>query len=138
VLNPSSIIVITDSTTKRGVYDEQAVQTFYLSSAEADTIEQLLTKVVATQTTGIRPTFAANKLANSITVRGTLPMLQMVERLIMMNDKPRAEISVDVEILEVNRGNAKQYGLDLSSYQVGVAFRRRASPAPTRHPASST
>ncbi len=128
VLNPRSIIVITDSPAKRGIYDEQAVQTFYLSSAEAETIEQLLTKVVATQQTGVRPTFAANKAGNSITVRGTLPMLQMVERLIVMNDKPRAEISVDVEILEVNRGNAKQYGLDLSSYQVGLAFSPETRP----------
>ena len=45
-----------------------------------------------------------------------------------MNDKPRAEISVDVEILEVNRGNAKQYGLDLSSYQVGLAFSPEVRP----------
>ncbi len=128
VINPRSIIVIADSPAKRGVYDEQAVQTFYLSSADATEIEQLLTKVVTTQTTGVRPTFAANKAGNSITVRGTAPMLQMVERLIMMNDKPRAEISVDVEILEVNRGNAKQYGLDLSSYQVGIAFSPEARP----------
>ena len=128
VLNPRSIIVIADSPAKRGVYDEQAVQTFYLSSADASEIEQLLTKVVTTQTTGVRPTFAANKAGNSITVRGTVPMLQMVERLIMMNDKPRAEISVDVEILEVNRGNAKQYGLDLSSWQVGLAFSPEARP----------
>ena len=128
VLNSRSIIVIADSAAKRGVYDEQAVQTFYLSSAEAETIEQLLTKLVTTQTTGLRPTFAANKVGNSITVRGTLPMLQMVERLILMNDKPRAEISVDVEILEVNRGNAKQYGLDLTSYQVGLAFSPETRP----------
>jgi general secretion pathway protein D len=128
VLNPRSIIIIADSATKRGVYDEQAVQTFYLSSADATDMEQLLTKLVTTQTTGVRPTFAANKTGNSITVRGTLPMLQMVERLIAMNDKPRAEISVDVEILEVNRGNAKQYGLDLSSWQIGVAFSPEARP----------
>ncbi len=97
------------------MYDEQAIRTFYLSSADAGELEQLLTKVVTTQPAGVRPTFAANKNANSITVRGTVPMLQMIERVIAMNDKPRAEISVDVEILEVNRGNAKQYGLDLSS-----------------------
>ena len=128
VLNPRSILVIADSVAKRNLYDEQAVQTFYLSSAEATELEGLLNKLVTTQTTGVRPTFAANKNANSITVRGTLPMLQMIERVIAMNDKPRAEISVDVEILEVNRGNAKQYGLDLSSYQVGLAFSPETRP----------
>jgi general secretion pathway protein D len=129
VLNPHSIIVIADSPAKRTSYDEQAVQTFYLSSADAADMEQLLTKVVTTQTTGVRPTFAANKTANTITVRGTLPMLQMIERVITMNDKPRAEIAVDVEILEVNRGNAKQYGLDLSSWQIGLAFSPETKPA---------
>ena len=139
VLNSRSILVIADSAAKRNVYDELAIRTFYLSSADAGEIEQLLTKVVTTQTTGVRPTFAANKNANSITVRGTVPMLQMVERVIAMNDKPRAEISVDVEILEVNRGNAKQYGLDLSSYQVGVAFSPESRPdTETRPRASST
>ena len=128
VLNSRSILVIADSAAKRNVYDEQAIRTFYLSSADAGELEQLLTKVVTTQTTGVRPTFAANKNANSITVRGTIPMLQMIERVIAMNDKPRAEISVDVEILEVNRGNAKQYGLDLSSWQIGLAFSPEARP----------
>jgi hypothetical protein len=58
-------------------------------------------------------------------------MLQMVERVIAMNDKPRAEISVDVEILEVNRGNAKQYGLDLSAYAIGLAFSPESRPGGT-------
>jgi hypothetical protein len=52
----------------------------------------------------------------------------MVERVIAMNDKPRAEISVDVEILEVNRGNAKQYGLDLSAWAIGLAFSPESRP----------
>jgi len=127
VINPRGIIIIADSPAKRTAYDELAVQTFYLSSAESTDMEQLLTKVVGAQQ-GVRPTFAANKSSNSITVRGTLPMLQMVERLIAMNDKPRAEILVDVEILEVNRGNAKQYGLDLSAYGIGLAFSPESRP----------
>jgi len=128
VLNSRSILVIADSAAKRNVYDEQAIRTFYLSSADAGELEQMLTKLVTTQTAGVRPTFAANKNANSITVRGTVPMLQMIDRVIAMNDKPRAEISVDVEILEVNRGNAKQYGLDLSSWQIGLAFSPESRP----------
>ncbi len=128
VLNPRSIIIIADSQAKRTAYDEQAVQTFYLSSAEAADMEQLLTKVVAAQQTPVRPTFAANKAGNSITVRGTVPMLKMIERIIAMNDKPRAELSIDVEILEVSRTNARQHGLDLSAWQVGLAFSPETKP----------
>ncbi len=128
VLNPRSIIIIADSQAKRTAYDEQAIQTFYLSSAEAADMEQLLTKVVAAQQTGVRPTFAANKSGNSITVRGTVPMLKMIERIIAMNDKPRAELSIDVEILEVSRTNARQHGLDLSAWQLGLAFSPETKP----------
>jgi general secretion pathway protein D len=128
VLNPRSIIIIADSQAKRTAYDEQAVQTFYLSSAEAADMEQLLTKVVAAQQGGVRPTFAANKNGNSITVRGTVPMLKMVERIIAMNDKPRAELSIDVEILEVNRTKARQHGVDLSSWSLGLAFSPETRP----------
>ncbi|MEO8499693.1 MAG: type II and III secretion system protein, partial [Vicinamibacteria bacterium] len=36
------------------------------------------------------------------------------------NDKPKGEILVEVEILEINRTKAKEYGLQLSNYQAGV------------------
>ena len=58
----------------------------------------------------------ANKTANTITVRGTSAVVQILERIIEQNDKPRAEIVVDVEILEVDRTRAKSYGLNLSEY----------------------
>ena len=38
------------------------------------------------------------------------------------NDKPRAEVIIDVQILEVSRERAKQYGLNLSAYAIGGIF----------------
>ena len=131
VLNPRSIIIVQDNPQKRAFYDEQAIQTFYLSNADATEVSTLLNQVVSSQTQGVRPTFAPNKNGNSITVRGTVPMLQMIERVIAMNDKPRAEVSVDVEILEVNRNRAKQYGLELSAYQVGITMSPETRPGGT-------
>ena len=59
--------------------------------------------------------------------------MAITERVIEANDKPRAEVMVDVQILEVSRERAKQYGLDLSSYSAALAFlagsRRRAPTA---------
>ena len=59
--------------------------------------------------------------------------------VIAQNDKPRAEIVFDVEILEVNRDRVKKYGLNLSEYAVGGSSRRRsrrawtpAAPGPGR------
>ena len=44
-----------------------------------------------------------NKTANTITVRATTPVVDIIERIIRANDKPRAEVVIDVQILEVNR-----------------------------------
>ena len=51
----------------------------------------------------IQPFVSANKTANTITVRGTPNVVNILEKVIQANDRPRAEIVIDVEILEVNR-----------------------------------
>jgi general secretion pathway protein D len=55
-------------------------------------------------------------------VRATEAMMSIIDRLVEANDKPRAEIIVDVQILEVNRTRAKQFGLDLGQYQLNAVF----------------
>ncbi|MCX6552329.1 MAG: hypothetical protein NTY02_15225 [Acidobacteria bacterium] len=137
VLNPRSIIIIQDNAQKRLFYEEQAVQTFYVSHADPTELVTLLNTVVQSQQQGVRPTFAANKTSNSITVRASLPMLQLIERIIAMNDKPRAEIAIDVEILEVDKGNAKQYGLDLSSWSLPLVFSPETRPSASGSSGSS-
>ena len=58
-------------------------------------------------------------------------MVQIAERVIEANDKPRAEVMVDVQILEVSRERAKHYGLDLGSYSAALAFSPEAAPGAT-------
>ena len=55
-------------------------------------------------------------------------MLGIVEQVIAANDTPRAEVVIDVEILEVNRERAKQYGLDLAQYSLGAVFSPEGAP----------
>src|SRR6185436_6189224 len=72
--------------------------------------------------------------ANTLTVRGTSSVVQILERIIAQNDKPRAEIVVDVELLEVDRTRAKSYGLNLSEYAVGGLFSPVTAPGSTTTP----
>lgn len=136
VLNERSLIVVPETTPKRVAYEQQAIRVFYLSNAEAEQVVQLLNTLVRVQQP-IPPQFAANKTNNTVTVRATIPMLQVIEQVIRSNDRPRAEVVVDVEILEVNRAKAKQHGLDLGTYSIGLTFspsrrraERRAAPEP--------
>jgi hypothetical protein len=70
----------------------------------------------------LAPVFAANKTTNTLTVRATEAMMSIIDRLVEANDKPRAEIIVDVQILEVSRVRAKEFGLDLTQHQLNAVF----------------
>ena len=128
VVNPTTIVVVPDTPVKRREYEEQAIRTFYVSHGDVEELVGLLTGVLPASQMTVQPQFVANAGGNSLTVRATTAVLGIVERLIAANDKPRAEIVIDVEILEVNRERARQYGLDLSQYSIGTVFSPAAAP----------
>ncbi|MCC7417200.1 MAG: hypothetical protein IT176_08655 [Acidobacteria bacterium] len=129
VVNERSIFVFPDTPQKHNQYDEQVVRTFYISHADPTELGQLLSTIMRMPGVAIQPAIVPNKTANTITVRGTTSVVQIIERIIAQNDKPRAEIVVDVEILEVNRTRAKAYGLNLSDYALGTLFSPEVSPS---------
>ena len=79
----------------------------------------------------LAPVISANKTASVINVRATTAMMAIIERMIESNDKPRAEVIVDVQILEVNRGRAKKYGIDLGNYAINAVFSPERDPRST-------
>jgi type II secretory pathway component GspD/PulD (secretin) len=128
VLSDRSIFVFPDTPPKHAQYDEQVVRTFYLSHADATEVSQILSTIIRLPGIAVQPAIAANKTANTLTVRGTSSVVQILERIIAQNDKPRAEIVVDVEIIEVDRTRAKTYGLNLAEYAIGGIFSPEVSP----------
>jgi general secretion pathway protein D len=131
VINDRSIFVFPDTAPKHAIYDEQVVRTFYISHADATELTQILSTIVRLPGIAVQPGIVANKTANTITVRATAPVVQIIERIIAQNDKPRAEIVIDVEIMEVDRTRTKEYGLELSQYAVGAVFSPEVSPSGT-------
>ena len=134
VLNERTIIVAADTTQKRTQYEEQVIRTFFVSHADSTELSQLLTGLIRIAGMAIQPQIVANKTSNTITIRATGPVVQIAERIIQANDKPRAEIMVDVQILEVSRTRAKSYGLDLGTYSLALAFSPEGPPAETQKP----
>ena len=134
VLNERTIIVAADSTQKRQQYEEQVIRTFFVSHADASELTQTLTGLVRVAGMPIQPQIQFNKTANTITARATAPVMQIIERVIEANDKPRAEVIVDVQILEVSRERTKAYGLDLGSYSVALAFSPEGAPSESARP----
>ncbi len=129
VLNERTIIVAQDSTVKRNQYEDQVVRTFFLSHADATEMQQLLITIIRIAGMAVQPQFVANKTTNTLTARASTSVMAIIEKMLEANDKPRAEIIIDVQILEVSRERAKQYGLNLSSYAIGGIFSPEVAPA---------
>jgi len=131
VLNPRTIIVVPETAAKRGQYDEQVIQTFFVSNADVDELAQMLNQIVRVPGMAVQPAVIPNSRNNTITVRATAPVTAIIEQVIAANDKPLAEIIIDVEILEVNREHAKRFGLNLSDYAIGGALSPEVAPPDT-------
>lgn len=132
VQDPKTVLIIPDNAQKRAQYEEQLVQNFYISHVDPLELAQMLNQVI--RPIGgqqLAPVISANKTASVINVRATTAMMAIIERMIESNDKPRAEVIVDVQILEVNRGRAKQYGIDLGNYAINAVFSPERDPRGT-------
>src|SRR5687768_13748283 len=123
VLDERTIVIAQDSAPNRLKYERQVAITIPLSYADATELAGLLTTITRT-TTGVTipPVILPNKTNNSILVRATEPVLAVIRELVLTNDKPRAEITIDVEILEVSRSRTKELGLNLTQNQIGGIF----------------
>jgi hypothetical protein len=134
VLDPRTIIVVDDTPTKHAQYDELVVKVFYISHADAQELSQMVSTIMRVPQMAMQPTLMPNKTANTITVRATAAVVDIIERIIRSNDKPRAEVLIDVQILEVNRARAKQFGINLSAYAIGLTFSPEVAPPNTSAP----
>ena len=123
VLGPRNVIVAPDTPQKRQRYEDQVIRTFYISNADVLELSQLLTQIIrGGQPMPVQPQIVPNEFSNTITVRATPAVAAVIEQVIAANDKPRAEIIVDIEILEINRERAREFGLDLGDYSIGAVF----------------
>jgi len=116
VLDQNTIIVVPESRQKRVAYNELVLRTFYMQNAEVNDTVNLI-KTLAKITTA-----AGNPSLRAITVMGTVDQVAMAERIIHLNDKARGEVLVEVQIMEVNKNNLRQWGIDLSNYSAGVTL----------------
>jgi general secretion pathway protein D len=128
VINENTILVIQDTAQKRQQYEDQIIRTFYVSHADPQEIYNMVNQVARIQGIPIQPAVTVNKTANTITVRGTPNIVNILEKVIQANDRPRAEIIIDVELLEVSRTRVKELGLNLSQYQIGAIFSPEGPP----------
>jgi general secretion pathway protein D len=109
----NTIFVTEDNPTKRRDYEDNVMKVFYVTNTTTVQEFQEIAQAVRTVPEA-RRTFTYNA-QKAIIVRGTADQVAMAEKLIHDLDKPKSEVVVDVEILEVNRRHAQNYGIEINS-----------------------
>ncbi|MBU4329164.1 MAG: hypothetical protein KKB53_01525 [Acidobacteria bacterium] len=120
VVNEKTVIIVPDRPDKRAQYELQVIRTFYLSNIVAQDIHSTLVQVLRTNYRG--PQVFVDKLLNSVTIRDIPEVVELADKLIRAWDKPRAEVMLDLQIMEVSRTKLKDMGLELSNYAVGFGY----------------
>jgi general secretion pathway protein D len=113
VMDEHTIIVAQDTPQNRRIYEDLVIQTFFLSNAEVKDMMTVLRSLVDARK------IATNDQLNAIILRDTADRVKVAEKIIETNDKAKAEVVIDVELLQVNSGRIRDLGVSLSSYAVG-------------------
>jgi len=103
-LDEKTIIVVPDNPQARRDYEDLVIRTFYLSNGDAEQV----TNVVRTMIEA-RNVFPLKAL-NAITIRDTADKVRIAEKIIEANDKAKAEVVVDVELLQIDLDRQRDIG----------------------------
>jgi general secretion pathway protein D len=127
VLDEKTIIVIPDNPQARRDYEDLVIRTFYLSNGDAEQV----TNVVRTMIEA-RNVFPLKAL-NAITIRDTADKVRIAEKIIEANDKARAEVVVDVELLQLDVGKLRDMGIDINGLSgTATVLKADGTPRDTR------
>jgi general secretion pathway protein D len=120
VLDANTIIIAPENPQKRRRYEENLMRTFYLQNADPNellnNVRQMLTA------TGAPPRMVASPALRTITVMGNADEIALAARIVDALDKPIGEVLVEVEILDVNKTKAKDYGISLANHSASVTL----------------
>ena len=109
ITGPKTLTIIPDTPTKRNEYEEEIIQTFYLSNADLQETIDLLRIVIDARR------IAPLEATNALTIKDSPERVAAAGKIIDAIDKARPEIIIDVELLEVDRTRFQEYGINLGS-----------------------
>jgi len=140
-LSPNAILVAQDNPTKRRDFEDLMVKVFYLTNITA---AQDLNEIAAAVrgVTDIRRLYTC-AAQNAIIVRGTVDQVALAEKLIQDMDKPKAEVVVEVVVMETSRKRTRDLAATVASgttagLSTAIAFTPRNAITTTSGSSDST
>ena len=98
------------------MYLFQVFKTYYLSNTTPKALTKHL-KLLG----GDLKNFSENEELNAITLKGTPEQIAVADRIIAANDKAMAEVIVEVELLEVNKNDLREMGIQPVFFDPGLS-----------------
>src|SRR4029077_2157704 len=128
-LSANTIFVTQDNTTKRRDYEDQVMKVIYLKNiTTAQELQELATDVRTI--CDIRKLFTwTGQMA--VLIRAEADRVALAEKLIADLDKPKAEVVIDLLVLETNRSIDRTLGLGLADGINSPITYNGATPTPS-------
>lgn len=109
ILNANTVLIYPNVPNKSKDYQDLVVKSFYLENADVKQTMSMVKTLLKT-----REIYADEKL-NMMVMRDTPETIQLVEKLIAMQDLAEPEVMLEVEVLEVNRSSLLNLGIQYPS-----------------------
>jgi len=108
-VSPNSILIISDTPNNRRDYEDEVVKTIYLSNPLAAADRTAITTALK-QVLGMQR-IMDNPDSNAIVVRDTPSKVAAAEALVRDLDRAKAEILIEIEIVEADSDRIRDFGL---------------------------
>ena len=105
VVDAHTILIAADTPANRKTYEDLVIRTFYLSNGDVTETANAIRALLGTVHVSI------NKAENAITIRDTADKVSIAQNIIDQNDKEKAEVVVDVELLQMNLNKEVHLGV---------------------------
>lgn len=128
VLNPKTIILYPKTKDKEKQFEDQLIQTFYLSNIDAKKAVNLLRTMLQ-----LRKIYVHEEL-NALVIRDTPEVIKLAQQVIEAADRADSEVLYDLELIEVSHTDNLDIGPRLSSYATNFGF---VNPGTTTLPEGS-
>jgi general secretion pathway protein D len=112
VIDEKTILIAQDTQQNRKEYEDLVIRTFFLSNGDVKDVSAMVRSILDLRRVGTIPAL------NAIIIRDTADKVAVAERLIEVNDKAKAEVVVDVELLQVNTDKLLTLGTSIGATSV--------------------
>ncbi len=118
-ISGGAIFVTEDNPTKHRDYDDEVLKVFYVTNVtSAQEFQEIATAIRSVA--DIRRVFTYTA-QHALVVRGTVDAVELAEKMVHDLDKPKAEVVVEMIIMQTNSDHAKQLAATIVNASTGNA-----------------